>query len=107
MEFLKRLGLRTAERNTPATLAVRDAQLIAISAWGVRDDSRLQRLASIQQPVLVANGDNDEMAPTENTLLLAEHLPNAKLSIYPDAGHGFLFQYPVEFGTGVNAFLGS
>jgi pimeloyl-ACP methyl ester carboxylesterase len=107
LEFLKRLGQRTAERDTPSTLGVRDAQLIAISAWGVPDDTRLQRLASIQQPVLVANGDNDEMVPTQNTYLLAEHLPNAKLSIYPDAGHGFLFQYPVEFGTEVNAFLGS
>ncbi|MEU5312256.1 alpha/beta hydrolase [Streptomyces sp. NPDC021562] len=107
VEFLKRLGLRTAERDTATDLAVRDAQLTAISAWGVRDDSRLQRLESIQQPVLVANGDNDEMVPTKNTYLLAEHLPNAKLSIYPDAGHGFLFQYPAEFAEEVNAFLGS
>ncbi|MFH9090756.1 alpha/beta fold hydrolase [Streptomyces sp. NPDC017673] len=107
VEFLKRLGLRTAERDAATDLAVRDAQLTAISAWGVRDDSRLQRLESIQQPVLVANGDNDEMVPTKNTYLLAEHLPNAKLSIYPDAGHGFLFQYPAEFAGEVNAFLGS
>jgi len=106
VEFLKRLGQRTAERDAPTDLAVRDAQLTAISAWGVRDDSRLQRLGSIQQPVLVANGDNDEMVPTKNTHLLAEHLPNAKLSIYPDAGHGFLFQYPVEFASEVNTFLG-
>ncbi|MFD0327237.1 alpha/beta fold hydrolase [Streptacidiphilus monticola] len=56
--------------------------------------------------MLVANGDNDEMVPTENTHLLAEHLPNATLSIYPDAGHGFLFQYPAEFAAEVNAFLG-
>jgi pimeloyl-ACP methyl ester carboxylesterase len=104
--FLKRLGLRTAERDTGTDLAVRDAQLTAISAWGVRDDSRLQRLGSIRQPVLVANGDNDEMVPTPNTYLLAEHLPNARLSIYPDAGHGFLFQYPVEFSNEVNVFLG-
>jgi pimeloyl-ACP methyl ester carboxylesterase len=107
VEFLKRLGLRTAERDEPSTLAVRDAQQTAISAWGVREDSRLQRLASIQHPVLVANGDNDEMVPTKNTYLLAEHLPNAKMSIYPDAGHGFLFQYPAEFAAEVNAFLGS
>jgi pimeloyl-ACP methyl ester carboxylesterase len=107
VEFLKRLGLRTAERDTWTNLAVRDAQLIAISARGVRDDSRLQRLESIKVPVLVANGDNDEMVPTENSYLLAERLPNARLSIYPDAGHGFLFQYPVEFGNEVNAFLGS
>ncbi|MFE9445414.1 alpha/beta fold hydrolase [Streptomyces sp. NPDC006602] len=107
VEFLKRLGLRTAERDAPTDLAVRDAQLTAISAWGVRDDSRLQRLDSIQQPALVANGDNDEMIPTKNTYLLAEHLPNAKLSVYPDAGHGFLFQYPAEFAHEVNAFLGA
>lgn len=106
-EFLERLGQRTAERDSPSSFATRNAQLTAISAWGVRDDSRLQRLTNIKQPVLVANGDNDEMVPTENTYLLAEHLPNAKLSIYPDAGHGFLFQYPVEFGTEVNTFLGN
>lgn len=46
------------------------------------------------------------MVPTKNTYLLAEHLPNVRLSIYRDAGRGFLFQYPVEFGTEVNAFLG-
>ena len=107
VEFLKRLALRTAERDAPSTRAVRDAQLTAISAWGVRDETRLRRLASIQQPVLVANGDNDEMVPTKNTYMLAEHLPNAHLSIYPDAGHGFLFQYPSEFAIEVNAFLGS
>ena len=33
--------------------------------------------------------------------------PNARLSIYPSAGHGFLFQYPTEFGAEVNAFHGS
>jgi pimeloyl-ACP methyl ester carboxylesterase len=106
VEFLLRLGQRTTDRDAPSTLAVRDAQLTAISAWGVPDATRLQRLAAIQQPVLVANGDHDEMVPTKNTYLLAEHLPNARVSIYPDAGHGFLFQYPVEFGTEVNAFLG-
>jgi pimeloyl-ACP methyl ester carboxylesterase len=107
VEFLKRLALRTAERDAPSTLAVRDAQLTAISAWGIRNETMLRRLASIHQPVLVANGDNDEMVPTKNTYLLAEHLPNASLSIYPDAGHGFLFQYPVEFAAEVNTFLGS
>jgi pimeloyl-ACP methyl ester carboxylesterase len=43
--------------------------------------------------------------PTKNSVLLAKHLPNAHLSIYPDAGHGFLFQYAVTFGTQVNTFL--
>ena len=59
------------------------------------------------QPTLVANGDNDVMLPTKHSSLLARHLPNARRSIYPDAGHGFLFQYPAEFGAEVNAFLGT
>ena len=57
------------------------------------------------QPVLVANGDNDRMVPTRNSDLLAAHLPDARLRIYPDAGHGFLFQYPVEFAADVQRFL--
>jgi pimeloyl-ACP methyl ester carboxylesterase len=55
--------------------------------------------------VLVANGDNDRMVPTPNSHLLAEHLPAAQLRIYPDAGHEFPFQYPVEFAGEVQAFL--
>jgi pimeloyl-ACP methyl ester carboxylesterase len=56
-----------------------DAQLAAITAWGIPDASRLNRLAGITQPAFVANGDNDEMMHTENSGLLAERLPNARL----------------------------
>jgi pimeloyl-ACP methyl ester carboxylesterase len=42
---------------------------------------------------------------TENSRLLAEHLPNAQLRIYPDASHGFLDQYPEQFADHVRAFL--
>jgi pimeloyl-ACP methyl ester carboxylesterase len=55
--------------------------------------------------VLVANGDHDRMVPTSNSHLLAERLPDARLRIYPDAGHGFLFQYPLEFAAEIRAFL--
>ena len=65
---------------------------------------RLDRLPAPQRDA--ANGDNDIMVPTPNSRLLAEHLPNAELSIFPGAGHGFLFQYPVQFADDVNAFLG-
>ena len=105
-EFIDRLGSRREDRDAPVSLATRDAHLSAIETWGIPDPTRLSRLAGITQPTLVANGDNDIMVPTENTYLLADHLPSARLIIYPDAGHGFLFQYPVEFGTEVNAFLG-
>jgi pimeloyl-ACP methyl ester carboxylesterase len=84
---------------------VRDAQYDAIVEWGIPDASKLNRLAGIRQPTLVANGDNDTMIPTINTYILAEHLPNARVRIFPDAGHGFLFQWPVEFANLVTEFL--
>jgi pimeloyl-ACP methyl ester carboxylesterase len=106
-EYLGRIFSRDQVSDEKTDLAARDAQLSAIFAWGVPDPGRLVRLAAIAQPALVANGDNDIMVPTENTHLLGEHLPNARVSIYPDAGHGFLFQYPAEFGAEINEFLGS
>jgi hypothetical protein len=77
---------------------VRDAQAEAITDWRIPDMGKLARLAVITQPTLVANGSHDIMVPTVNSYLLAGHLPNAELIIYPDANHGFLFQYPHEFG---------
>jgi pimeloyl-ACP methyl ester carboxylesterase len=105
-EFIGRLFTREEDRDRPVDLAARDAQITAIMRWGVRDDTRLARLAAIAQPTLVANGDNDLVVPTENSHRLGRHLPNARVSIYPDAGHGFLNQYPGEFAAEVNAFLG-
>jgi pimeloyl-ACP methyl ester carboxylesterase len=104
--YLSRIFSRTEDRDAPTDAAVREAQLTAIMKWSVPDTSRLGRLAAISQPTLVANGDNDIVVPTENTYRLAQHIPNATVSIYPDAGHGFLFQYPEAFGAEVNKFLG-
>jgi pimeloyl-ACP methyl ester carboxylesterase len=104
-EYLERIFTRTHGRDARATLEVRDAQLDAITTWGIPDASRLGRLAGITQPVLVANGVNDRVVPTKNSHLLAERLPDARLKIYPDAGHGFLFQYPDEFAGEVERFL--
>ncbi|WP_410609507.1 alpha/beta fold hydrolase [Amycolatopsis sp. lyj-109] len=103
--FLQRLGQRTTGHDAPASLATRDAQLTAMSEWGIPDKSKLVRLNALFQPVLVADGDGDILMPPANSRLMAKNLPNAQLSIYPDAGHGFLFQYAVKFGTEVNTFL--
>jgi pimeloyl-ACP methyl ester carboxylesterase len=105
LEFIQRIFSRTDDRDVGTTLETRDAQLDAVTTWGIPDASRLNRLAGITHPVLAANGDNDRMVPTVNTHLLADRLPDAQLKIYPDAGHGFLFQYPAEFAAEVEAFL--
>lgn len=84
---------------------MRDAQYDAITEWGIPDPSRLNRLAGITQPVLITAGDNDTMFPTSNADVMASHLPDARVRVYPDAGHGFLFQWPVQFAGMVTSFL--
>jgi pimeloyl-ACP methyl ester carboxylesterase len=106
IEYLKRATARQNDRDADTDLACRDAQLAAITAWGIPDPSKLNRLAGVTQPVFVAIGDNDTMMHTSNSRLLADHLPNAHLRVYPDANHGFLDQYPELFADHVNAFLG-
>ena len=59
----------------------------------------------IRQPALVANGDDDRMVPTSNTYDLAKRLPNSELTVYPDAGHGGIFQYHEDFVAKALAFL--
>ncbi|MCW2992598.1 MAG: alpha/beta hydrolase fold protein [Conexibacter sp.] len=103
--YLQRFVSRTAESDRPNGLEVRDAQYDAIVAWGIPDASKLNRLAGITQPTLVANGDNDTMIPTVNSYILARTLPNARLKIFPDAGHGFVFDWPVEFADTITHFL--
>jgi pimeloyl-ACP methyl ester carboxylesterase len=105
LRFLKRITERTTDRDAPTDLGTRDAQLEAFARWGVPDASKLARLAAITHPTFVAAGDNDTLMITENSRLLAEHLPHAQLRIYPDAGHGFLDQYPEQFADHVRAFL--
>ena len=94
-KFLKRLKERTDNRDTPISIASFRAQLRAIHAWGTQEPSDL---TGIQQPVLVANGDHDRMVPSSNTADLARRLPHAQLiPLYPDAGHGGIFQYHEAF----------
>src|SRR2546429_5457969 len=101
-EFLKRLKERTDNRDAAISPISFRAQLKAIRAWATQ---RPWDLSGIQQPVLVANGDQDRMVPSSNSVDLARRLPDARLRLYPDAGHGGLFQYHEEFVAEVLDFL--
>jgi pimeloyl-ACP methyl ester carboxylesterase len=105
VEFLGRITARKVDRDEPTDTATRDAQLDAITRYGIPDPSKLAQLTAITQPTFVANGDNDRWMITENSHLLAHHLPNSELRIYPDSGHGFLDQYPELFADHVKSFL--
>jgi pimeloyl-ACP methyl ester carboxylesterase len=98
-------GGRTAERDEPTTWQTRQAQYDAVCTWGIPNHSLLQRVTAIDLPVFVANGDSDPMILPRYSYLLAGLLPNARVKIYPDSAHGFLFQHHSEFAADVNAFL--
>ena len=96
---------RTTNRDEPTTWQTRQAQYDAVCAWGIPNHALLQRVAAIDLPVFIANGDSDPMIPPRYSYLLAGLLPNARVRIYPDSAHGFLFQHHSEFAADVNAFL--
>ncbi len=104
VEFLSRF-MERQKRDAPTSDAARDAQYDAIVEWGIPDHAALQRLTGIQCPTLVLQGDGDLMIPTKLSYLLAGLIPGAELRIYPDAAHGFLFQYPDGTAADINAFL--
>jgi pimeloyl-ACP methyl ester carboxylesterase len=104
-EFLGRFAQRQQDRDAPTSDAARDAQYDAVVDWGIPDHAALQRLTGITKPTLVIQGDGDLMIPTKLSHLLAGLIPDARIRIFPDAAHGFLFQYPIEVAEEINEFL--
>jgi pimeloyl-ACP methyl ester carboxylesterase len=104
-EAARRIFGRTADRDEPTSWQTRQAQYDAICAWGIPNHALLERVTGVQLPVFVANGDSDPMIPPRYSHLLAGLLPDARLKLYPDSAHGFLFQHHAEFAADVHAFL--
>ncbi len=101
--FLERLQERSVNRDKDISLSAFLAQLQALCTWGQKEPADL---SVVKQPVLVVNGDADRMVPTQNTHDLARRLPNSTLIIYPDAGHGGMFQFHAQFIPSALGFLG-
>lgn len=102
-DYIARLGQRTVDRDTPVSQQARIAQLMAIREAGLGEPHDLSK---ITQPTLVANGDNDVMVASSQSRVLAERIPNSRLVIYPNSGHGGIFQYREQFVPAVLEFLG-
>jgi pimeloyl-ACP methyl ester carboxylesterase len=101
-QFVARLEERTDDRDKAISVGSFRAQLKAIHRWGQQQPADL---ASIRQPVLVMNGESDRMVPTKNTVDLDQRLPNSQLILYPDAGHGGVFQFHEDFVKRALEFL--
>lgn len=51
-----------------------------------------ERLSEIKNPTLVATGTDDPLIPPQNSKMLAQRIPGAKLVEYKGSSHGFMSQ---------------
>jgi pimeloyl-ACP methyl ester carboxylesterase len=106
-EAVRRMYARTQDRDAATSWATRQAQYDAVCTWGLPDHARLQRVSALDRPVFVAAGDQDPMILPHYSHLLAGLIPQARITIYPDSAHGFLFQHHARFAADVSEFLGA
>jgi pimeloyl-ACP methyl ester carboxylesterase len=100
--FVKRLQERTIDRDKEIGITAFRTQLKAIAKYGRSAHSDLSRFT---QPTLIANGDNDRMVPSRLSNDLHQRIKGSELIIYPDSGHGGIFQYHEQFAPVAAAFL--
>lgn len=100
--FVKRLEERTVDRDAPIKVKAFRTQLKAIKKWGRGTPDDLSKLT---HPTLIANGDNDRMVPSALSEDLHRRIEGSELIIYPDSGHGGIFQFHDEFAPVAVEFL--
>jgi pimeloyl-ACP methyl ester carboxylesterase len=100
--FIKRLQERTADRDRPISSSAFQTQLMAIRKFGRSAPSDLSALTN---PTLIANGDNDRMVPSVLSEDLHRRIKGSELIIYPDSGHGGIFQHHATFAPAAVEFL--
>jgi pimeloyl-ACP methyl ester carboxylesterase len=88
-----------------ASANVISAQRRAALSWFDGADAAGRRTSEISVPTLVADGTEDQLDAVANSRAIARLIPGAKLLLYPDAGHGFLFQEGTPFAVTVESFL--
>jgi pimeloyl-ACP methyl ester carboxylesterase len=101
--FIKRLQERTVDRDKAISTKAFTTQLNAIAKFGRSTPSDLSK---ITQPTLIANGDNDRMVPSILSEDLHKRIAGSELVIYPDSGHGGIFQFHEKFAPVAVEFLG-
>lgn len=92
--------------SAPVPARVVSAQAQAVLRWWTGRDPAGQRAQTITAPTLIADGTADMLDPLVNSRTLAAQIAGAKLVLYPDAGHAFLFQDEATLVPVIDSFLG-
>jgi pimeloyl-ACP methyl ester carboxylesterase len=90
----------------PASAATIATQVHAMNVWLDGTDPAGQKTATIAAPTLIADGTNDRLDPVANDYALVRLIAGARLKLYPDAGHAFMFQDEQAFVRLILSFLG-
>lgn len=102
----RRITSRSKDRSPHLSPHLARQQIEAFSKFSVPNPQNpYERIKELTMPVFIANGDNDLLIPTRNSFEMAEIIPHAHLHIYPNSGHGFLYQYAELFTKHIDLFL--
>jgi pimeloyl-ACP methyl ester carboxylesterase len=104
LSFERRLK-RTVNRDSTLSDESSLAQFTAVLAWAQPYPNALKELEAVTQPTLILQGEKDRPVPVVNAINISQHIPNARLVVYPDAAHAALFQLPEEFAKQAADFL--
>lgn len=106
-KFLQRIHKRTINRDLETTNESNGAQVAAVLGWSQPKEGTFDQLKMITQPVLILEGRSDILVPVINSYNLFQNIPNARLVLFPDAGHGSIFQFTDLFLAEAIPFLKS
>ncbi len=101
--YLAAISSYPASQSAPADVLA--TQRHAIDAWWAGTDPAGTKPATITPPTLIADGTLDRLDPNANSQTLANLIHGAKLILYPDAGHAFLFQDQAKLVPRLESFL--
>ena len=107
-ETLKSLGRMKRRMSSPIPATKKEnwvAQSVAAKDFFYNKEGYFNRLKEVTQPVLIGGAKGDIAFPMIDSYLLAREMPNSRLIIYSNAGHGFQHQYYSHFGNMINQFL--
>lgn len=101
----ERIIKRSTNRDTPVSNESATAGLKAVLTWAQPNADAFNELRNIKKPVLIAQGESDFLVPVANAVKMSNTIPGAQLIVYPDAGHGAIYQYHDEFVKAAIDFL--